>query len=77
MVSTASWTAARGHEPELYVTTSRVNYRAGPSLDAPRLGTFILGAELEVVGEDGGWAEVRLSDGREVYVASEFLKVAR
>jgi hypothetical protein len=64
-------------QPELYVTTSRVNYRAGPSLDAPRLGTFIIGAQLEVVSEDRGWAEVRLRDGRDVYVASKFLELAR
>jgi hypothetical protein len=62
---------------ELYLTTTTVNYRAGPSLDARRLGTFILGAELQVVREDGGWAEVRLRDGREVYVATQFLEPAR
>jgi hypothetical protein len=66
-----------GAESELYVTTSMVNYRAGPSLDARRLGTFIVGAELQVIGEDGGWAEVRLRDGREVYVATQFLEPAR
>jgi Bacterial SH3 domain len=64
-------------ESELYVTTTAVNYRAGPSLDARRLGTFVLGAELQVVSEDGGWAEIRLRDGREVYVASQFLEQAR
>jgi hypothetical protein len=66
-----------GADSDLYVTTSMVNYRAGPSLDARRLGTFIVGAELQVVGEDGGWAEVRLRDGREVYVATQFLEPAR
>ena len=63
-------------ESELYVTTTAVNYRAGPSLDARRLGTFIVGADLEVVSEDDGWAEVRLRDGREVYVATQFLEQA-
>jgi uncharacterized protein YgiM (DUF1202 family) len=63
-------------ESELYVTTTAVNYRAGPSLDARRLGTFIVGAELEVVSEDDGWAEVRLRDGRAVYVATQFLEQA-
>jgi hypothetical protein len=65
-----------GGESELYVTTTAVNYRAGPSVDARRLGTFIAGAQLAVVDEDEGWSEVRLGDGRQVFVATEFLEPA-
>jgi hypothetical protein len=68
--------APNGSDPELYVTTTAVNYRAGPSLDARRLGTFVPGATLAVIGENEGWSEVRLGDGREVFVASEFLELA-
>jgi hypothetical protein len=63
-------------ESELYVTTTAVNYRAGPSVDARRLGTFISGAKVAVVDEDEGWSEVRLGDGRQVFVATEFLEPA-
>ena len=68
--------AEGGAEPELYVTTTAVNYRAGPSLEAPRLGTFVPGATLAVIDQNDGWSEVRLGDGREVFVASEFLELA-
>jgi hypothetical protein len=68
--------APSGSDPELYVTTTAVNYRAEPSLDARRLGTFVPGATLAVIGENDGWSEVRLGDGREVFVASEFLELA-
>ena len=61
---------------ELYVTTTAVNYRDGPSLDARRLGTFVPGATLAVISQNDGWSEVRLGDGREVFVASEFLELA-
>jgi uncharacterized protein YgiM (DUF1202 family) len=72
----ASADAPNGSDPELYVTTTAVNYRDGPSLDARRLGTFVPGATLAVIGEDDGWSEVRLGDGREVFVASRFLELA-
>jgi Bacterial SH3 domain len=61
-------------DPALYVTTTAVNYRAGPSLEARRLGTLVAGARLAVIGENDGWSEIRLQDGREVFVASEFLE---
>lgn len=63
-------------EPELYITTAALNYRAAPSVDAPRLGTFVPGALLAVVDERDGWARVQLRDGREVFVASRFLEPA-
>ena len=64
-------------KPTVFVTTAALNYREGPSVDARRLGTLVPGARLQVLGEDAGWAEVRLNDGSEAYVASEFLEPAR
>jgi Bacterial SH3 domain len=64
-------------KPTLFVTTAALNYREGPSVDARRLGTLVPGTRLQVLGEDAGWAEVRLADGSEAYVASEFLEPAR
>jgi hypothetical protein len=64
-------------KPAIFVTTTALNYRDGPSVDARRLGTLVPGARLHVVGRDAGWAQVRLNDGRQAYVASEFLEPAR
>jgi hypothetical protein len=63
-------------KPVVFVTTTALNYRDGPSVDARRLGTLVPGARLQVVARDAGWAEVRLNDGRQAYVASEFLEPA-
>ncbi len=63
-------------EPAIFVTTTALNYRDGPSVDARRLGILVPGVRLRVLGEDAGWAEVRLGDGRQAYVASEFLEPA-
>ncbi len=63
-------------KPTVFVATTALNYRDGPSVDARRLGTLVPGARLRVLGQDAGWTEVRLSDGRQAYVASEFLEPA-
>ncbi len=63
-------------EPETFITTTTLNYREGPSVDARRLGTLVAGARLHVTGQDAGWAQVRLGDGRQAYVATEFLEPA-
>lgn len=59
------------------VTTTRVNYRAGPSTDARRLGTLAQGTGAVLLGEDVGWSNIQLADGRSVYVASAFLRPDR
>jgi hypothetical protein len=61
-------------EPAIFVATTALNYRDGPSVDARRLGTLFPGARLRVLGEDAGWAQVRLDDGQQAYVATEFLE---
>ncbi len=66
----------REPKPVLFVTTTALNYRDGPSVDAHRLGILVPGARLQVLGQDAGWAEVRLGDGQQAYVASEFLEPA-
>ncbi len=63
-------------KPAIFVTTTALNYRDAPSVEARRLGTLVPGARLRVVGRDAGWAEVRLGDGRLAYVASDFLEPA-
>jgi hypothetical protein len=70
--ASSSRTAARN-----VVTTTRVNYRAGPSTDARRLGTLAQGTGAVLLGEDVGWSNIQLVDGRSVYVASAFLRPAR
>jgi hypothetical protein len=62
--------------PTIFVTTTAVNYREAPSIDARVLGTLASGARLRVLGQDRGWAQVRLGDGRPAYVATEFLEPA-
>lgn len=63
-------------QPRLFVTTAAVNYRAAPDINAERLGTFVAGARLNVLRQERGWSEVRLPDGRDVYVANDFLEPA-
>jgi hypothetical protein len=58
------------------VTTTGVNFRAGPSLDAPRLGSLPEGAQVLFLGEERGWTHIELADGRDAYVASSFLRPA-
>ncbi len=60
----------------VFVATTALNYREGPSVDARRLGTLFPGARLMVLERDAGWAQVRLDDGQQGYVASEFLQPA-
>ena len=60
--------------PGIFVTTTTLNYREGPSVDSRRLGTLLAGARLRVTRHGAGWARVRLGDGRQVYVATEFLE---
>jgi hypothetical protein len=62
--------------PELFVATTALNYRTAPSTDAPRLGILAPGDQVAKLSEDAGWAEIRLGDGRQAFVASRFLEPA-
>jgi hypothetical protein len=60
--------------PRELVTTAGVNFRAGPSVDAPRLGALPEGSQVRFLGEERGWTHIQLGDGRDAYVASSFLR---
>lgn len=62
--------------PRALVTTTVVNYRAGPSRGADRLGTLPPETVVRPVSQVDAWSVVRLDDGRAVYIASEFLRHA-
>jgi len=61
-------------EGEPYRAVSAVNFRDGPSNDAERLGTIPEGTEVEVVGEESGWLEVIVPDGRRAYIYQTWLE---
>jgi uncharacterized protein YgiM (DUF1202 family) len=62
--------------PREFVTTTSLNYRAGPSRSAPKLGTLADGTSVHMVDHADDWSIVRLGDGRSVYVASAYLERA-
>jgi hypothetical protein len=51
-----------------------LNYRAGPSVDAARLGALPEGTVVELVSTQDGWARVRLPDGQSAYVDRRFIR---
>jgi uncharacterized protein YgiM (DUF1202 family) len=65
-------------EPEVeeFLTTAGVNYRTAPTVDAPRLGAMPAGTRVRVVMERGGWAEIELDDGRQAFIAVDYLQPA-
>lgn len=65
-------------EPEVeeFLTTAGVNYRTAPTVDAPRLGAMPAGTRVRVVRERGGWAEIELDDGRQAFMAIDYLQPA-
>lgn len=60
--------------PILYVTGSRVNFRAGPSTNDRVMGALNGGDAVEAVGPtDGPWINIRTADGRLGYMSGQFL----
>ncbi|MDP5306805.1 SH3 domain-containing protein [Paracoccus spongiarum] len=60
--------------PILYVTGSRVNFRAGPSTGDRVIGALDGGAAVEALGPtDGAWVNIRDRDGRIGYISGQFL----
>jgi uncharacterized protein YraI len=60
--------------PTLYVKVARLNLRAGPGLDFPKLGTLERNEEVEKVGEAENWNQIRVKrDGTLGWVSSEHL----
>jgi hypothetical protein len=58
---------------ETAVTKDRARLRQGPSAATELLGEVEAGATLDLLGESGGWRQVRTPDGRTGYVWSEHL----
>lgn len=60
--------------PVMYVTGSRVNFRAGPSTGNAVIGALSRGAAVEVLGPvDAAWVNIRDAQGREGYMSGKFL----
>lgn len=58
------------------VTVSALNVRTSPSTDADRITVLSLGTLAQVIGENGEWLQIRLSNGQTGWVFSEFVIVS-
>lgn len=56
------------------VTGSGVNVRAGPGTQYSILTQLEMGTQVTVLGVEEGWARVRLADGREGYISTQFVE---
>ncbi|MCQ0972191.1 SH3 domain-containing protein [Paracoccus sp. TK19116] len=62
----------------LYVTGTRVNFRAGPSTNDAVIGALNGGSPVEALGEpSGGWINIRDAQGRTGYMSADFLSAER
>ncbi len=60
--------------PTFYVNASRLNLRACPGMDCPKIYSLERNEEVEQVGESEEWSQVRLKrDGTIGWVATRFL----
>ena len=60
--------------PSFYVKVGRLNLRAGPGMDFPKLGLLERNEEVEKLGEAESWYQVRVKrDGTLGWVSSEYL----
>ena len=60
--------------PTFYVKVGRLNLRAGPGMDFPKLGLLDRNEEVEKVGEAENWYQIRVKrDGTLGWVSSEYL----
>lgn len=60
--------------PTLYVKVGRLNLRAGPGMDFPKLGLLERNEEVEKLGEAENWYQIRVKrDGTLGWVSSEYL----
>jgi hypothetical protein len=58
----------------LYVKVGRLNLRAGPGMDFPKLGLLERNEEVEKMGEAENWYQIRVKrDGTLGWVTSEYL----
>ena len=61
---------------ESATTKERAHLRRGPSAASELLGELPAGTALDVLGESGGWKQVRARDGKTGYVWAEHLAEA-
>ncbi len=83
-VETASEPAAQEVEPApesvitppemVSVIGSTVNIRSGPGMKNKVITTVRMGDELELLGENGSWCNVRLSSGEEGWIYKKFVR---
>lgn len=63
--------------PKTYTTTSKLNVRSQPSTDSAKLGSLASGTVVEYVETyDDKWTVI-LFEGKQAYVASEYLSVSQ
>lgn len=55
------------------VVGSRLNVRQGPNVDTPAVAKVKKGAKLAVIGQDGDWFQVRLSDDKTGWVLGKYV----
>lgn len=56
---------------------NHLNLRSGPGTGHARIAKGLLGERFEVLGREGQWVKLRLSDGREAWGHGYFLDVQR
>jgi SH3-like domain-containing protein len=59
---------------ESATTKDRARLRSGPSAATDLLGEVDAGERVEIIGESGGWRQVRTADGRVAYLWGEHLQ---
>jgi HAMP domain-containing protein len=59
--------------PESAATKERARLRQGPSAATELLGEIDAGTKLDLLGESGGWRQVRVPDGRVGWVWADHL----
>jgi uncharacterized protein YgiM (DUF1202 family) len=62
--------------PGAYVAIDPVYLRSEPTIEAARVGELAEGDRVNVLRQLGSWSEIRLPDGRQVFVSSLFLAPA-
>src|SRR5665811_614173 len=60
--------------PTLYVTVNRLNLRACPGMDCPKIAVLDQNQEVEKVGDAADWSQIRITqDGTIGWVSSRYL----
>ena len=60
--------------PTVFVVASMVNIRTGPGMKSKVVTTVRKGDELELLGEEGSWCNVRLSNGMEGWIYKKLVR---